>query len=784
MANIKTDEIGAILDTFHSATLLEMAHAAGLDVIEGKRKLPKADLLVKVRNEFFTQERVQASLAKLSERERAVLDRLLLLGGTAPTKSLKRQVIRAGLATEVQPAEKTRSTGYRYNRDVPYARGQYCGSPHRPQSTVYEDVIARLTYHGLVFSRDTGVKTVGGAQHKLQFHPGAILYIPEIIRQYLPEPSPIPPTDAIRPDRVQPGNPELLLRDLYLYWDFIRRSPAPLVQGGAVAKRSLKAINSLLLTPDPLLDKAKGESETGRLWMLRQLLAAFKLVQDVGGQLRLTGKSALDLPEFWGWPQAKQIKACVEAWSRLGGLGELDSKASQYLPQVVHARQIVLDVLKAQPAQVWLEPEELAEQIYARDVDFLFAEHSRVEAHRSGWYYSYSGGRYYGQAPEILKSLEKYEVEFVNACLAGFLCQAGLVELGFPKESDRLLAFRLTPLGQFVLQPSLDVEMLDESNDAGRLVIQPSFQLIAMGPVSLTLLATLDLFAERQRADQGAFEYHLSRESVYRAQQLGMSTGEVIRFMEQTGHAELPQNVRRSLEEWAAHHERIVFRTGVSLLHAADASLLDRLMQDPQVGSLLARAVSPEVAMIAKKGQGKLVAALVGQGLFPAVSGAQLQSADKSVVVQEDGTVRAIHAVPSFHLRGRISRLAEETCVEGEWRLTPASISRAGGSKAQVLGILEELGKLHRGTEFPEELVERIKAWGGYYGEAAAQTLTLIEFRDQSALDELAQRPELETYLTPFPAGNRALAVVPRDKLAQVKNILADLGVRVREGLS
>jgi hypothetical protein len=781
MANVKTDEISAILDTYHSATLFEMAHAAGLDVSEGKRKLPKADLLEKVRNEFFTQERVLASLAKLDERERAVLDRLLLHGGTAPAKSLKREVIRAGLATEVQPAEKTRA-GYRYTRGVPYARGEYSGSPNRPQSTVFEDVIARLTYHGLVFSRDTGVKTIGGAQHKLQFHPANTLYVPEIIRRYLPEPAPVPPTDATQPDRVQEGHPELLLRDLYLYWDYVRRNPVPLVQGGAVAKRSLKAINGILLMPDPSLDKAKGENDAGRLLMLRQLLAAFKLVQGVGGQLRLTGKNALDMPEFWNWPRVKQVNACVEAWSRLGGLGELDSKASQYLPQYVHARQVMLDVLKTLPARIWLEPEELVEQMYVKDVDFLFAEHSRVEAHRGGWYYSYGGGHYYGQAPEILKVLERFEAEFVATCLTGFLHQVGAMELGFPKESDRLMAFRLTSLGQSILKSLPDAETSGESNDTGRLVVQPSFQLIAVGPVSLALLATLDLFAERQRADQGAFEYRLSRESVYRAQQLGMSAGEVIRFLEQTAHAELPQNVRRSLEEWAAHHERIVFRTGVSLLQAADASLLDRLMQDPRTGSFVARAVSPEVAIIARRGQGKLVSALVEQGLFPAVSGAQPQSADKSVVVQEDGTIRAIHAVPSLHLRGRISRLAEETGAEGEWRLTPASIGRAGGSKTRVLGILEELGKLHRGTELPEELVEQIKAWGGYYGDAAAQTLTLIEFRDQSALDELMQRSDL-TYLTLFPAGNRALAVVPRDKLAQVKEVLAGLGVRVREGL-
>jgi hypothetical protein len=52
----------------------------------------------------------------------------------------------------------------------------------------------------------------------------------------------------------------------------------------------------------------------------------------------------------------------------------------------------------------------------------------------------------------------------------------------------------------------------------------------------------------------------------------------------------------------------------------------------------------------------------------------------------------------------------------------------------------------------------------------------LIEFRDQEALDELRQHPDLKSYLTPFPADNRALAIVPGDQLAEVEAILAQLG--------
>jgi hypothetical protein len=237
--------------------------------------------------------------------------------------------------------------------------------------------------------------------------------------------------------------------------------------------------------------------------------------------------------------------------------------------------------------------------------------------------------------------------------------------------------------------------------------------------------------------------------------------------------------VRRTLDEWATHHERIIFRTGVSLLQAANAELLSALMDDPDTGQHFARSVTPEVALL--KQAKRLTSALVGRGLLPAISGPDPEAADHSVTVHKDGTVRPIHAVPSLHLRGRLARLAQHK-ADGTWQLTPDSIRRAGGSRGKVLNIREELTKLHRGT-FPQQLAEQVKAWGGYYGRASVGTLTLIEFRDQTALGELSRHPDLRGYLTPFPAGDRALAVVPTDKLAQVEEILSRLGLEIRDGL-
>ncbi len=779
MADRPADEISTLLNSYHSNTLSELALAAGLELMQGNKKLSKGALIAKMRAEFFVETRVRASWDNLNKLERNVLNRLLLRGSAVTKKAFRRELIKAGLATKAPEIEKPESPYSYYDSGVPYDRGVHVGKPTRTRSRIFEDVMARLALCGLVFSRGTP-STSGETPFKIQLHPAAILFVPDTVRRYLPEPEPIPsPLAGWQPERVESGAPAVFLRDLYIYWDIVRRNEVNLLKSGLVGKRWLSEINRCLLSPNQYLKDALREDQTGRLYLLRRLLEACKLVHRHRGLLRPVEKDPLRVPEFWGRPQTEQLAACLEAVFQLDELDELESLAGQYDPRWQHARRIVLTTLKRQPPGAWLETEDLLEEIQAQDVDFLFGVRSKVENNPSGRYHALSYGYYYGGTEALLATLDVLEAKFVSNWLTGFPHQIGVVELGY--DSDVLVGYRLSPAGRAILGAEPAEPSSQPRDEPGKLVIQPNFQLLALGPVSLALLAQLDLFADRERADLGAFEYRLSRETVYRAQQMGMDVSAVLRFLEQHGNTDLPQNLRRSLEEWAAHHERIVFRTGVSLLQASGADLLVSLANDRCIGKHLARSVAADVSLVKQNHQEQLITKLVEQGLFPAVSGAQPESADRSVILRQDGTIHPIHAVPSLHLRGRLSRLAEER-EDGVWVITPASVRRAGGSKAKVLRLLKELGRLHRGP-LPTQLSRQIKAWGGYYGRAAAETLTLIEFHDRAALEELANHPDLKAYLTPFPTKDRALAVVPSGKLAQVKKILEQLGVQVTKGL-
>ena len=757
-----------LIESYNSNTLWDMARAAQLPGTSGK-KLKKAPLQTLMGEEFFKSARIAAAYKKLTALEKTVLNRLQLRGsGIVSTRAFRRELMRAKIATEA-PQKEIPKDRYYYRATNIYGRVvNHIGTPTDPQSTIFEDIIARLTKQGLVFSQ-TSSMTSGGTPPKMQFHPDEKIFIPTIVLNQLPEATPLTNDSTTwEPDRIQQGHPQQLLRELYLYWDAVRQNDITMLKSGLVSKRALKMLNEALMTPDEGLKSASREDELTRLYFLRLLAQGLNLLKLQAGQLQPIGKGA---SSFWQQSTQQQVKKCLDVWVKLNVVNTLPRGAQEYRPQYQQAHHMLLKNLRGMPQNAWMEREDFLILLQDENVDFLFSGRGRIESNNSrGWY---SGHYYYGDPKEILQKMNQYEAQFVEKTVAGFLAELGLVELGFEKGKDSWFAFRLSELGQAIYHG----KGLKTAVSTSQIVLQPNFQILAIGPVPMHLLAQLDSFATRLAVDPTVFSYQLSRESIYAGQQVGVSVADVVNFLESHTENELPQNVQRSLAEWGADHDRIVFRQGITILQAANGELLQQLLADKVVGKHLSRSFSPEVALVKPKQQGKLVEKLQMQGLLPAVSGANPEAADKSVVVAENGRIEAIHAVPSLHLQGRLDRFSESAGTG--WQLTEKSVSRAGGSKNKVLAIVEELGKLHRG-QLPKTLNDQIRAWGGYYGEAKVGTYTLIEFRDKALLKELVKRSDLKDLLQVFPAGDRALSLVREGELGEVTAVLEKLGVKIK----
>jgi hypothetical protein len=303
-------------------------------------------------------------------------------------------------------------------------------------------------------------------------------------------------------------------------------------------------------------------------------------------------------------------------------------------------------------------------------------------------------------------------------------------------------------------------------------------------------LAQLDSFATRLKAER-AVEYEITTESIYRAQQSGQQVEEIVQWLERTTGAPLPQNVGRSLAEWQANFERIVFRPRVGWLQTETPELADALLANPALrGAIIKRAGPTSLLLHADKVEA-VERVLLEADELP-VRTARPEDARKAcITVTADGAIQFAHAVPSLYVFGHLFPFADQTPTQpepgressrgGSWRITRESVRRAGAAGLDAPAIIASLEALALGG-VPAELQVRIKAWSKYYGDAIVQTLTLVQFRDQDTLTELRTDPILARYIRPFKLDAKlGLAVIKPSDVAALQALLAERGINLAE---
>ena len=207
---------------------------------------------------------------------------------------------------------------YGTHRDRHHVYGGYVsykGSPHKSDSKIFEDVMARLTLVGLAFS-STAQTARAEQQFKMQFHPGETLFVPSWIEEALPAPSAtIFKESKPAPKHTLSTDPQAFIRDLYLYWDCVRKNKISLIKAGYVNKRGLKLLNSHLILSDANLAKAQDESFAPRLFQIRQLLIALGALQVAAQQLLAVTTPAI--AQLWQQNSLEQISQSIAALKQI-----------------------------------------------------------------------------------------------------------------------------------------------------------------------------------------------------------------------------------------------------------------------------------------------------------------------------------------------------------------------------------------------------------------------------------------------------------------------------------
>jgi len=747
-----TSSLPALLNNYKYETLLQIAKFNGITTTDSTgRKLRKEALIERLHDRFSTQEHAQRALASLSTLERLVLERLLLHHGEVSTAAFRDELQRDDI---VQPSPRSKRA------DQPYE-----GDPFQPEVNYFEDVIARLTLHGLVFC--TGTSPHWTPSTKLGFSLGPRLTVPQPLRNYLPQPT-LPSVDwgpGHLPAPAEETSTAIAQRDLFIYWSYVHAQAVPLTQAGLVRKRALRNINEQLLLPDSFMTSAIDESKSPKLHFIRLLLQELGLLIQEHGYLRVANPS--QVPEFWKQALDERTRACLEAWIHMSTWSEITNlKVSAFDFDLPGARKTLLEQLRSIPPNRWASADRFLNRLAVVAPRLLFRAEETVHGAST-----VVGDHFVNPTARPSRWLTEMTASFVGGALSGPLHWLGILDIS--ADDGRVLAFRINTSGARALDMEIATE--DTSGEA-EIIVQPNFQILALGPVSEATLARLEMFAERVKADRTVFEYRLSRESVYHGQKHGLSVTQIIAILEQLCTIPLPQNVLRTLQEWAQQQQRIIFHRNVTLCHTANPELLQRMRDDTALQMHLERNLTPTVALIKRGHTTALQEALLQRGILPALSPKDDHCVGR-VQITPQGELRPIHEGPDLLLKARLRRLAEER--EGRFYITKAAVNRAIANGTSVPEYLQQLTKLHHGP-LPAAWELRIKAWGHYYGKATLRKAVLLEVKDAATADELLADEELAPLLSRFTPDTRdRLLLIRTENLKTVRRLLRKRGIEL-----
>ncbi|HFC11552.1 MAG TPA: hypothetical protein ENJ56_01815 [Anaerolineae bacterium] len=735
----------------------------------------------------FDVRRITKVQAELSEAERTAVTRIIQFGGTVRSNRLVKWLLQDGVIIPVEGSQDTRKNA------------QHKGNPKASGKLTYADLLAKLLLKGLVFSHTPWSETAT----VVDWSAGQTIFIPSFMAAILKKGQlvDLPDPKLITPNYITNGSVVTSQRDINNYVRGVRAADGiNLTTQNYLYKTALKKLAEQIAGPTNL-KAGKSESDNGYLFFLRRILTAATLLQRKQGNKLIATDTQ---HRFWGLDSAERIHTLFETWrdgkvwNGLQFLSHYERGRALTDPapaELSKSRRVILDQLKTMGSG-WISLDSVVDAIQAKYYGFLFPERDTTPYY-SSYYYSYQSSSKFERSPYTERNNPyhlsfkyirdeadgwyKVEAAYIAHVIAGPLHWLGLVDLGYlnpPPEGDLCGAapfdgYRLTAHGEWLL--GLSDRPTVEASSGGGIILQPNFEILAMEPIDIEVLMTLDAFSKVKDSQQRVTTYELTRESVYRGQQGRWQVADIQAFFAQHSKLPMPDNVRRTLDEWDGLFKRVTIRRNVSLAEVANAEIGDKLAQLAQVER------ATETVLHSKLSFYKMAQVVREAGYLPLKTPKGQVIAKDSVKISDEGQVTFLHPVPSIFAKQLLSEISAELNPQ-QWQILPSMVKSHTNAGAYFEEFFGRIQQLHAGKISPK-LANNFKAWANYYGDAKQAQLILIEFKDKKTRDELCADPELHKHLTPF-AGMRPLAIIDEAHVEQVHKALAERGVNITDNLN
>ncbi len=755
------------------------------------------------------------ALRGLSEMERSILHELVACGGRANSRDLALYFSCLDVSHDNAPEldRKSSSIGNYsevYSITVPHHHVVPPRYPTPHPHGVFEQALHRLLLLGLVF---WGKKTnFVGRDYASGVYDGVLL-VPQTVMQAvhelwntvtesapqvsIPEQNDGRESESIEVNHIVEGVSQhfsALQRDLYRYWSLAAglREGMPLVNSRLLSRTALRqVVEQLSPAGTSLIEQIRTEAEVPHLLFIRLLLMKLGLLSERRGTLY-----AVPADTFFSLPLLERARCCYHLWLDTAFWNEL-----AYLPdvvvrpgpapldpaheEVVHSRKQVMERLLAEQAGVWHEFPTCIARIRLYAPYLLFPRQSGTRAER----YT-AGSNPYGWDFRLRRGWltpregwHLVEGGFIRAIVSGPLHWFGLANTG---DQDHPDSFRLAPDIAFITG---EIPLNIQEPSWGRVVVQPNFEVIALAPVSESLLLNLDRFAERIRLELIA-QYRLTKASVTRAIQAGLHAETIQQTLEQAAGGPIPQNVQYSLVEWERQARRIELWRGVSLLEVDDAALLNTLFAGAETRSLFGRRLAPRLAEVLTDQLPAVQEILWQQDYLPALVPAsvrdgllesgRLPTRELQWRLQHNGLLQPCHAVLDLYLVAEVERITELDEATGWRKITPAAIQQACNSGLPLDHIVRFLQHYCEGG-VPASFLIRLKLWGGGYEQQntiGVEHAPMLRLSNQ-ALQDIQSDEELGPLLGADVPPESRLIRVPTEALERVVELLKERGFSI-----
>ncbi len=252
------------------------------------------------------------------------------------------------------------------------------------------------------------------------------------------------------------------------------------------------------------------------------------------------------------------------------------------------------------------------------------------------------------------------------------------------------------------------------------LLVQPNFDVLVyldqLSPVAILALSCADC----QRIDAQTAMYTISRASVYRALETGLSVEAILEMLTLSSSTPLPSNVRSSIGEWSGRRERLSLTEKTILLEYHDSKERDAALKK----SVDAQAIGERFMLVKTIPKSTTVHHYSG-------------TPNRTIVFQADGTFK-LEGGSDLAARAMISNLATPVKA-GVYTLNRLAV-KAGGFNPSYRDAFSARVK----GNIPRHFEALLTLWEGKIGKPNLVPTTLFQHELATAL---ATHPSLEPLL-------------------------------------